>query len=161
MRKLFKHILMVAALCVVFPVAGWSMGTPSSFTVDLSAARGSPVSGNALQQQMTGASINLSVANPLTGATSTSTSFFDVIWEFDYATNHMVIAGTSAPPATGSCLIGRTVTVVDSRTGIGIVGATVTLQGTTLTTDNSGIATFTGVNGLTSGNVTIDASASG
>lgn len=133
-----------------------------SFSIDFRNSTGSPTQNND-EYQINGIGFDIPVVNPLTGATVTTHMDGNILWKFDYTCLCLKPIGVSTPD-TQCNNAGLKLVVTDALTGNPISGASVTVAGSTVTSNASGIATFSNLTANTNntGNsISVTVSASG
>lgn len=138
---LFKRIRHAAAGLLMLCAAGASF---AQLTIDFSSTRGSGVTSNQVLIENVRAFVP--VASPY-GGTTTQQADYNVIFQFDPATLHLVPVGISqiGAGATNCAALNVTVTNAVSGSATPLSGALVTVAGRTVTTNAQGVASFTGL----------------
>jgi hypothetical protein len=116
----------------------------AQLTIDFSSTRGSGVASNQVLIENVRAFVP--VPNPFTGGTTTQEADYNVIFQFDPATLHLVPVGITAIGGTSNCA-NLQVLVYNAVTGASapVVGALVSVGGRTVATNAQGVAAFTGL----------------
>lgn len=132
---------LVKQMAVAMAAFGLCASASAQLNIDFSNARGiGTAPGKVLIENI---KVLTPVTNPFTGTSTTVEAGYNVIFNFDAATLHLVPEGITQASGSGAsnCATAE-IRVANAVTGSALTGATVTMGSRTVTTNSLGIATF-------------------